>query len=218
MNKIDRADWYAQASAEPVRRVAFTPAFRQQVLARIEQNGKSGVRRTSRKLAWSSMASIVVILGLVLWGNATGSLWFVQEPGIHDRYPASLSSWNEEMVQQFLHEVQMYVREIPPETDDLETIMERYEQYFSPELSREIVESSYIARDGKWMIPDGDAGYIFLVLNGSSEGEETAYTFGAEEIQITQTAPESMHETVVYVIRYTDRPIIAEWFLQGQLH
>lgn len=61
-----------------------------------------------------------------------------------------LTTWDEERVYAFLNEVQQYIREIPLETTSEEQITDKYERYFTPELSVKIFESLYIKNDNSW--------------------------------------------------------------------
>lgn len=219
MNKSDRPDWYAKAAAEPLRKTMFTQKLKQQVLDRLQLEEKRKFKwpGTVGKLAAAS--GIVMVLFVFLWGNMDG--WFAKHTGVDPsekiaivNYPADVSAWNEEMVYQFLNDIQEFVNKIPKETTSKEQIIERYEKYFSPELSREIFDSLYMESEGKWKVPDGDAGYIFVVLGRGYEGSEVAFEFSKDFIRIRETYEIGMYSAIEYVIRYSDKPIITEWHLQ----
>lgn len=126
----------------------------------------------------------------------------------------NLATWNEETVFSFLNEVNQYVRGLPVETDSKEKIIEQYEVYFTPELSKKIVDSLYIQKtDSGWKIPDSDGGYIFIVPDHESENSKVTIEYNNDFIKVKETYEYWMYTSIEYTIRYEDRPIITEWIL-----
>lgn len=77
------------------------------------------------------------------------------------------TTWNEELVYDFLNDVHQYVRKIPLETKSKDEIVKMYNEHFAPELSEKIFKSLYIENDAGWKVPDSDGGYIFIVPTGN---------------------------------------------------
>lgn len=123
------------------------------------------------------------------------------------------TEWNEDMVYEFLYEVEKHVRNIPIETSSKEQVIEQYAQYFTLELSEDIFDSLYIENDNGWKVPDGDAGYIFFVPTGEYEGSKVLIEINQSYIKIRETYENetNMYPAVEYVIRYPDNPKITEW-------
>lgn len=133
---------------------------------------------------------------------------------INDKNQEDLAAWNEEMVFSYLNEVKQHVRNLPVETDSKEKIIEQYEIYFSPELSKKIVDSLYIQNtDNGWRIPDSDGGYIFIVPDRESENSEVNIEYNHDYIKVKESYDSEtwMYTSIEYTIRYEDRPIITEW-------
>lgn len=126
----------------------------------------------------------------------------------------NLATWNEEKVFSFLNEVNQYVRALPVETDSKEKIIEQYEVYFTPELSKKIVDSLYIQKtDSGWKIPDSDGGYIFIVPDRESENSEVTIEYNQDYIRVKETYENGMYTSIEYVISKEDKLVITEWNL-----
>jgi hypothetical protein len=88
-----------------------------------------------------------------------------------------LTTWGEEEVYDFLNKVQENIRKLPTETNSINHIIEQYELFFSPELSKKIVDSLYEKTGDVWRVPEGDAGYIFFVPGKGSEDNEVTIEY-----------------------------------------
>ncbi|GAA3406949.1 hypothetical protein ACFFNY_25295 [Paenibacillus hodogayensis] len=128
-----------------------------------------------------------------------------------NRTEIDLTTWDEKKVFAFLKEVHQYVKTIPLETTSRDQIVKKYETYFSPELSRKIFDSLYDKTGNVWKVPDGDAGYIFVVLGGEQDGGKVKVEFDKDHIVIRETYEMGMYSAVQYTIRYTDKPVITDW-------
>jgi hypothetical protein len=124
------------------------------------------------------------------------------------------STWDKSKVYKFLTEVHEYVRAIPVETTSKEVIIEKYERYFSPELSNKIFESLYVKTGNSWRVPDGDGGYIFIVPNEEYEGNAVSIEFNKDFIRIRETYEMGMYSAIEYTIRYVDKPMITDWKIE----
>ena len=125
------------------------------------------------------------------------------------------STWDEEEVYRYLNEVQHYVSDMPIETDSKEKIVKLYENYFSPELSVQIVDSLYVVEvDNGWIIPDGDGGYMFSVPN--KEQHNVVITINENTIIVEELyEPETwMYSKMQYTITYDKKPLITEWIIE----
>lgn len=123
-----------------------------------------------------------------------------------------LSKWNEEKVYSFLNEIKSYISEIPIETENKGKIVQLYEKYFSPELSIKIVDSLYVKSDSGWKIPDGDAGYIFIVPN--KEQNKVSITINKDSIIVQEIYDFWMYSKIKYTIVYDEKPLITEWIME----
>jgi hypothetical protein len=122
---------------------------------------------------------------------------------------------DEKGVYAFLNEVYEYRRRIPLEADSKEQIIEKYERYFTRELSGRIVDSLYVETENGWKVPDGDGGYIFTVLGAGDEGSEVKFEFNKDYIKIRETYEIGMNSAIEYTIRFIDgKSIITEWIIQ----
>lgn len=133
---------------------------------------------------------------------------------INDRNQDDLATWDEEKVFSYLNEVKQHVRNLPVETDSKEKIAEQYEVYFTPELSKKIVDSLYIQEtDNGWKIPDSDGGYIFIVPNRESENSVVTIKYNNDSIKVKESYEHDtwIYTSIEYIIRYEDRPVITEW-------
>jgi hypothetical protein len=84
--------------------------------------------------------------------------------------------------------------------------------FFSPELSKEIVDSLYEKIENGWKIPDGDAGYIYFVPSRGSEESEVTIEYNKDYIKIRETYEFGMFKEIEYTIRIFDKnPKITEW-------
>jgi hypothetical protein len=126
----------------------------------------------------------------------------------------ALTTWDEERVYAFLNEIQQYIREIPLETISKEQIIEKYERYFTLELSEKIFDSLYIKTDNGWKVPDGDGGYIFIIPDGKSQGSKVKLEFNKDFIRIRETYEIGMNSAIEYTIHYIDKPVITEWKIE----
>ncbi len=123
-----------------------------------------------------------------------------------------LTHWDEDEVYHFLHEVQEHVRTLPAETNSRDPIIDQYELFFSPELSKEIVDSLYEKTEDGWKIPDGDAGYIYFVPSRGSEESVVTIEYDKDYIKIRETYEFGMFKEIEYTIRMIDKkPKITEW-------
>ncbi|OEH86983.1 hypothetical protein BHU72_01635 [Desulfuribacillus stibiiarsenatis] len=126
--------------------------------------------------------------------------------------PELATTWNEERVYAFLEEVNLHVRQIPYQTNSKEAVIQQYEQYFSPELSETIFNSLYDKTDTGWLVPDSDAGLIFVVLGKSNESSATEFEFKEDSIRIRETYDMGMYNAIEYTISFdTGKPIITDW-------
>lgn len=133
---------------------------------------------------------------------------------VNEKNQDDLATWDEEKVFSYLNEVHQHVRKLPVETDSKEKIIEQYEVYFTPELSKKIVDSLYIQKtDSGWKIPDSDGGYIFIVPDRESETSEVTIEFNQDYIRVKETYEYWMYTSIEYVIRNEDKPVITEWNL-----
>lgn len=123
------------------------------------------------------------------------------------------SAWSEESVYRFLNEINRYISEIPIETDNKEDIVKLYEKYFSPELSVKIVDSLYVKTESGWKIPDGDAGYLFVVPN--NEQNEVSIKINNDSIIVQEYYESWMYSKIQYTLSYAQRPIITEWMMEN---
>lgn len=129
-----------------------------------------------------------------------------------NNYQVDLSTWDEDDVYNFLEEVQQNVIEVPVETNSLEQVIEQYELFFTPELSKEIVDSNYIKTDDGWKIPDGDAGYIFFVPSRGTEDSDVTIEITKDYINIREVFEFGMFKEIEYKIGLIDnKPKIMEW-------
>lgn len=148
-----------------------------------------------------TLKKILLVLFVILITACTGS-----------NNQVDFSTWNEDDVYNFLEEVQLQVRELPVETTSRDEVIQQYELYFTPELSKEIVDSLYIQTENGWKIPDGDAGYIFIVPSKGSEESEITVKFTEEYIKIREVYELGMFKEIEYTIGLIDnKPIITEW-------
>ena len=123
-----------------------------------------------------------------------------------------LTTWGEEEVYDFLNKVQENIRKLPTETNSINHIIEQYELFFSPELSKKIVDSLYEKTGDVWRVPEGDAGYIFFVLGKGSEDNEVTIEYSKEYIKIKETYESGMFKEIEFTIRIIDKkPKITEW-------
>jgi hypothetical protein len=126
----------------------------------------------------------------------------------------NLSTWDDRKVYAFLNEVYQYVRGIPLETTSKEQIIEKYEKYFTPELSGKIFDSLYVKTDQGWKVPDGDGGYIFIVPDDKSEGSKVKIELNKDFIIIRDTYEIGLYSAIEYTIRYIGKPVISDWKLE----
>lgn len=143
---------------------------------------------------------------------------FLSACTINDKNQDDLATWDEEKVFSYLNEVKQHVSNLPVETNSKEKIIEQYEAYFTPELSKKIVDSLYIQKtDNGWRIPDSDGGYIFIVPNRESENSEVAIEYNNNYIKVKESYDYEtwIYTSIEYTIRYEDRPIITEWNLKN---
>lgn len=147
------------------------------------------------------MKKILLVLFVILMTACTGN-----------NNQVDFSTWNEDDVYNFLEEVQLKVRELPVETTSKDQVIQQYELYFAPELSKEIVDSLYIETETGWKIPDGDAGYIFFVPSKGTEESEVTIEFTKEYAKIREVYESGMFKEIEYTIGLLDnKPIITEW-------
>jgi hypothetical protein len=123
----------------------------------------------------------------------------------------NLTTWDDEKVYAFLNEVHQYVRLIPMETTSKEQIIEKYEKYFTPELSGKIFDSLYVKTDQGWKVPDGDGGYMFMLPDDEYEGSEVKLEFNKDFIIIRETFEIGLYSAIEYEIRYIGKPVISDW-------
>lgn len=124
------------------------------------------------------------------------------------------TTWNDEEVYAFLNEVHEYIRtEMPVETNSEDKVIKQYERYFTPEWSEKIFRSLYNKTENGWKIPDGDAGYMFVVLGNSTESSGVTIEYSKDYIRIRETYHKEMwmYSAIEYTITYTDRPVISDW-------
>jgi len=218
MGKLERPEWYAKAAVDPLRKNMFTQTLKQQIHNRVkeEEPGRFKRRGALRKFAAATGIGIAMVaLAVFIWANVDADQWFATKSGTDpsehagSAYPADLSAWDEELVYQFLNEVEQFVRDIPIETTSTDPIIEKYEAYFSPDLSREIVNALYMETEGKWMIPDGDGAYMFVVPN--QEQNEVSIQINEGSIVIEENYEFWMYTKIQYVITYDKKPVISEW-------
>jgi hypothetical protein len=219
MSKLERPEWYGQAASDPLRQNMFTSQLKQQILRRIHQEERIRSKRPRRSRAIGTLATatcIVLVLAVaLLWGNGFESLWPAKnaggDPYQHHAaaYPTDLTDWDAALVEQFLAEVGRFVREIPAETASLESVVAAYEQYFTPELSRAVVQSLYVESDGTWRIPDGDGGLMFTVPDRTNN--EVAIFAGEQAIVVEERYRSWMYAKTQYVITYDEKPMITDW-------
>lgn len=147
---------------------------------------------------------IIILLAVTIVGCTELE---VKEPEVVD-----LTTWDEQKVYDFMNEVQQFVMELPYETPTKEEMVERYERYFSTELSEMIVDSLYIKQtDTGWQIPDGDGGYMFWALGSDLEGNVVTFDFQQDYIKVKETFEIGMYSFIEYTIRYQGKPVITEW-------
>ena len=149
----------------------------------------------------------------------TGSTHPAGDPSVDDPsadapsagYPSELSAWSDDLVYQFMAEVDELVRSIPAETDSRDTVISQYEQYFSSELSGRIFDSLYVERDGRWVIPEGDGGYLFIPPD--PERNQVSILRGEDFIVVEETYDDWMYSKVRFTIRHDGKPLITEWIM-----
>jgi hypothetical protein len=122
-----------------------------------------------------------------------------------------LTTWDDAKVYTFLNEVHEYVRGIPLETTSKEQIIEKYEKYFTHELSGKIFDSLYVKTDQGWKVPDGDGGYFFTVPDDKNE---VKLEFNKDYIIIRETYEIGMFSAIEYTIRHLGKPVITDWKLE----
>jgi len=125
-----------------------------------------------------------------------------------------LSKWDEERVYRFLNEIKSYISDIPIESTNKEDIVKLYEKYFSSELSSTIVDSLYDKTDSGWKIPDGDAGYLFIVPNNKQNDVTININKDAILVQEKYESESWMYSNIQYTISFNKKPIITEWIME----
>ncbi|MHA6483601.1 hypothetical protein ACX1C1_17070 [Paenibacillus sp. strain BS8-2] len=122
------------------------------------------------------------------------------------------TAWDEEDVYHFLEEVQLMIRELPVETDSRDSIIQKYETYFAPELSIKIFDSLYNKTDNGWRIPDGDAGYLFVVPGRGTDESDVTIERSRARIIIQEVFASGMYEDNSYTIDWIDnKATITDW-------
>ncbi|MBO8171935.1 MAG: hypothetical protein H0Z33_08590 [Bacillaceae bacterium] len=128
---------------------------------------------------------------------------------------ADFTSWDEEQLYDFLQDVKAHTQKSYQLTFVQKAeIIAHYEKFFSPELSKKIVDSLFVQTDEGWKVPDGDAGYIFFVPAKESDNSDVVIDFEEDYIRLKVTFETGMYSAIEYVIEYDEKPLITEWQME----
>lgn len=168
---------------------------------------------------------LIGILGVAILLGAAGCSGSGTKPGTASPAGASIAptpagydftAWDEKKVYDFLKEVQDYTKPLLSKTyPTKEEIVALYQKYFTPELSKTIVESTYFKTDKGWSTPEGDGGYMFILpVKDEHEGNKVEIKIEKASIQVKATYEMGLYSLIQYTIRHDGKPVITEWVMQ----